>query len=321
MRAIVNTNYGAPDVLELREIDKPLPDSGDVLVRVKAASVNALDWHFMRGLPYVLRAAGGGMLKPKATVRGVDVAGLVEAVGAEATGFQVGEEVFGGLAGAFAEYACGSQEKLVRKPVGLTFAQAAAVPIAGCTALQALRDQGQLQSGQRVLINGAAGGVGTFAVQIAKAFAAEVTGVCNTGNIELVRSLGADHVIDYTADDFTKGLRYDLIIDCVGNHRLGDLRRALTATGTLVMVGGDTGNWLGPLIRPLQGLVLSRFIKQRLRFFIANINTADLVALSELVDDGKLTPVIDRTYPLNETPEAIRYLETRHARGKTVITM
>jgi len=321
MRAIVNTKYGSPDVLELREIDKPLLDGGEVLVRVQAASVNPLDWHFMRGLPYLLRAAGGGMLKPRAIVRGVDVAGLVAAVGAQATGFQVGEEVFGGLDGAFAEYACGSQEKLVHKPVGLTFAQAAAVPIAGCTALQALRDHGQLQSGQRVLINGAAGGVGTFAVQIAKAFAAEVTGVCSDGKIELVRSLGADHVIDYTAEDFTKGLRYDLIIDCVGNHPLGGLRRALTATGTLVMVGGDTGNWLGPLVRPLQALVLSRFIKQRLRFFIANINKADLATLIELIDNGKLTPVIDRTYPLNETPEAIRYLETRHARGKTVITM
>jgi NADPH:quinone reductase-like Zn-dependent oxidoreductase len=321
MRAIVNTRYGSPDVLELREIDKPRPDSSDVLVRVKAASVNPLDWHFMRGVPYVLRVAGSGMRKPKATVRGVDVAGLVEAVGAEVTGFQVGQEVFGGLEGAFAEYACGAEQKLARKAAGLTFAQAAAVPIAGCTALQALRDHGQIKSGQSVLINGAAGGVGTFTVQIAKAFAAEVTGVCSTGNIELVRSLGADHVIDYTADDFTKGLRYDLIIDCVGNHALADLRRALTTTGTLVMVGGDTGNWLGPLIRPLQALALSRFIKQRLRFFIANINKADLVALSELVDDGKLTPVIDRTYPLNETPEAIRYLETRHARGKTVITM
>ncbi|MGD0198724.1 MAG: NAD(P)-dependent alcohol dehydrogenase [Solirubrobacteraceae bacterium] len=321
MRAIVNTEYGSPDVLELREIDRPQPRSGEVLVRVHAASVNPLDWHFMRGLPYVLRAAGSGMRKPRATVRGVDLAGQVEAVGVDVTGFQPGDEVFGGLDGAFAEYACGSQQKLARKPAGLTFEQAAAIPIAGCTALQALRDHGQVQSGQSVLINGAGGGVGTFAVQIAKTFAAEVTGVCSTGKVALVRSLGADHVIDYTADDFTQGARYDLIVDCAGNHPLGAVRRALAATGTLVMVGGDSGNWLGPLVGPLQVLALSRFVKHRLRVFIANINRADLDALSDLVEAGKLTPVVDRTYPLPETAEAIRYLETGHAAGKTVISV
>ncbi|MGA2470693.1 MAG: NAD(P)-dependent alcohol dehydrogenase [Solirubrobacteraceae bacterium] len=321
MKAIINTEYGSPDLLELREIDKPDVDAGDVLVRVRASSVNPLDWHLMRGLPYIARLMGLGLRKPKGTVRGVDVAGHVEAVGEDVTQFQVGDEVFGGCDGAFAEYVCGPEKKFVHKPAGLTFEQAAALPIAGCTALQALRDHGRLQAGQTVLINGAAGGVGTFAVPIAKALGAEVTGVCSTRNVEMVRSLGADHVIDYTQDDFTDGQRYDLILDAVANRSLSDLRRALSPTGTLVIVGGGSGKWLGPFVVLLQALVRSRFVSQRLHFFMANVNNEDLAALAALVESGKVTPVIDRTYPLNETAEAIRYLETGHARGKTVITV
>jgi NADPH:quinone reductase-like Zn-dependent oxidoreductase len=321
MKAIVNTKYGSPDILELREIDRPEVDAGGVLVRVRASSVNPLDWHCMRGSPYIGRLTGLGLRKPKGTVRGVDVAGHVEAVGDRVTQFKPGDEVFGGCDGAFAEYMSGPEEKFVHKPAGLTFEQAAAVPIAGCTALQALRDHGNIQSGQTVLINGAAGGVGTFAIPIAKAAGAEVTGVCSTRNVELVRSLGADHVIDYTQDDFTHGQRYDLILDAVANRPLSDLRRALAPTGTLVLVGAGNGKWLGPFVLMLHAVVRSRFGKQRLLFFMANINNDDLAALAELIESGKVTPVIDRTYPLNETAEAIRYLETGHARGKTVITV
>jgi NADPH:quinone reductase-like Zn-dependent oxidoreductase len=238
------------------------------------------------------------------------------------TAFQPGDEVFGARTGAFAEYVRGAERNFVPKPAGLTFEQAAAVPIAGCSALQALRDRGDLQPGQRVLINGAAGGVGTFAVQIAKAFGAHVTGVCSTRNLELVRSIGADEVIDYAIDDFARsGQRYDLVVDAVGNRSLRDFRRVLSRKGTLVLVGGGGGRWLGPMAGPLRGAVMSRFVSQRLRLLLAKITKADLVVLKELIEAGKVTPVIDRTYPLSDTPEAIRYLEAGHARGKVVITV
>ncbi len=322
MKAIVGTEYGSPDGLQLQDLDKPAVDGDGVLVRVRAASVNPLDWHVMRGLPYLVRLTEG-LRRPKRSVRGVDVAGHVEAVGENVTEFQPGDEVFGAKGGAFAEYVCaGEKNFLVPKPVGLTFEQAAAVPVAGTTALQALRDKGQIQSGQRVLINGAAGGVGTFAVQIAKAFGADVTGVCSTRNVDLVRSIGADQVIDYTREDFIRsGQRYDLILDAVGNRSLSDFRRALTPKGTLVLVGGGDGRWLGPLALPLRALVLSRFVGQRMLLLLAKNNKEDLVVLKELIEAGKVTPVIDRTYPLSETPEAVRYLEAGHARGKVVITV
>jgi NADPH:quinone reductase-like Zn-dependent oxidoreductase len=322
MKAIVNSEYGSPDHLSLQEIEKPLIGEDDVLVRVRATSVNPLDWHEMRGEPYLARFMGVGFRRPKNIVRGVDVAGIVEAVGGNVTEFRAGDEVFGGKNGAFAEYVRGKEKNFVLKPAGLTFEQAAAMPIAGVTAFQALRDRGQLQPGQRVLINGAAGGVGTFAVQIARSFGGHVTGVCSGRNVEMVRSIGADQVIDYTREDFTRsGQSYDLIVDNVGNHSLRDLRRALTPKGTLVIVGGKSGRWLQPLPRIVNALMLSRFVDQKLVMFIANINKADLLILKELVEAGKLTPVIDRTYPLSETPEAIRYLEAGHAQGKVVITV
>jgi len=251
------------------------------------------------------------------------VAGIVEAIGKDVTQFQAGDEVFGARDGALADYVGGRERNFVPKPAGLTFEQAATIPMAGCTALQGLRDKGKLQLGQRVLINGAAGGVGTFAVQIAKAFGAQVTGVCSTRNVDLVRSIGADQIVDYTQEDFTRGgQRYDLIFDTVGNHSFRHLRRVLTPTGTLIAIGGGkSGNFLGPLLYPVRALVLSRFVGQRLLPFMANINAGDLAALKELVEAGKVTPVIDRTYPLSETTEAIRYLETGHARGKVVITV
>jgi len=320
LKAVVGTEYGSPDDLELQEIDKPVVDGDGVLVRVRATSVNPLDWHFMRGLPYFVRLTAG-LRRPKRSVPGVDVAGHVEAVGENVTQFQPGDEVFGSRGGAFAEYVCGGERNFVAKPVGLTFEQAAAVPGAGCTALQALRDRGQIQPGQRVLINGAAGGVGTFAVQIAKAFGADVTGVCSTRNVDMVRSIGADQVIDYTREDFTRvGQRYDLILDAVGNRSLSDFRRALTPKGTLVLVGGGSGRLLGPLALPLRALVVSPFVGQRLLPFLAKVSKEDLVVLKELIEAGKVTPVIDRTYPLSEAPEAIRYLEAGHAQGKVVIT-
>jgi NADPH:quinone reductase-like Zn-dependent oxidoreductase len=321
MKAIANDEYGPPEDLELREIDKPDVGADDVLVRVRATSVNPADWHIMRGLPYLVRVSEG-LRRPKRSVPGVDLAGEVEAVGENVTQFQPGEEVFGGRNGAFAEYVRGAERNFAPKPGGLTFEQAAAVPIAGCSALQALRDRGDLQPGQRVLINGAAGGVGTFAVQIAKSFGAHVTGVCSTRNLELVRSIGADEVIDYTAADFAgSGRRYDLIVDAVGNRSLRDFRRALTRKGTLVLVGGGGGRWLGPLALPLRAAVMSRFVSQRLRPFLAQIKKPDLVVLKELIEAGEVMPVIDRTYPLSDTPEAIRYLEAGHARGKVVITV
>ncbi|MDX6400029.1 MAG: hypothetical protein QOF27_635 [Gaiellaceae bacterium] len=322
MKAIVNHEYGSPADLKLQEIDKPAVGEDSVLVRVRAASVNPYDWHILRGLPYFVRLSEG-LRRPKHPVPGVDVAGQVEAVGENVTRFKPGDEVFGGRSGAFAEYVCGVERNFTPKPASLSFEQAAAIPMAGCTALQGLRDAGQLQPGQAVLINGAAGGIGTFAVQIAKALGGEVTGVCSTANVELVNSIGADEVIDYTVDDFTLGNRqYDLILQLAGNQSLSDLRRALGPNGTLVLVGGgDDGNLLGPLATPVRAFIVSRFVSQRLLPFLAKLRTKDMVFVTELIEAGKVTPVIGRTYPLSEVPEAIRHVETGHARGKTVITV
>jgi NADPH:quinone reductase-like Zn-dependent oxidoreductase len=319
---ITNDAYGPPGDLRLEEIDRPELDEDGILVAVRAAAVNPYDWHVMRGTPYLVRLSEG-LRRPKRSVRGVDMAGRVEQVGANVTQVQAGDDVFGwGRWGAFAEYERAGEQSCVPKPPGLSFEQAAAVPTAGCTALQGLRDVGGLQTGQRVLVNGAAGGVGTFAVQIANALGAEVTGVCSTGNVDLVRSLGADHVVDYTVDDFARaGERYDLIFDLVGNRSLRDLRRAATPKGAVVFCGGGSGNWIGPLLLPLHGLVVSTFAGQRLRTFLARLRRDDLLVMCDLVADGKLTPVVDRTYPLSEAPEAIRYLEAGHARGKVVVTV
>jgi len=321
MQAVVYETYGAPNVLHLKEIATPEVADDGVLVRVRAASVNPLDWHFMRGLPYIVRVSEG-LRHPKRSSLGVDVAGVVEAVGTAATTFQSGDEVFGHCQGAFAEFVRGRAHNFAPKPANLSFTQAAAIPVAGYTALQALRDKGDLTSGQRVLINGAAGGVGTFAVQIAKAFGAEVTAVCSTRNLDLVRSIGADHVVDYTQQDFTHaGQRYDLILDIAANHSLAAYRRVLVPDGTLVLIGAARGQWIGPVARPLSGLVRSRFVSQRMVPLLAKHSKDDLIALKELIEAGKVTPVIDRTYPLSETADAIRYLEAGHARGKVVLTV
>jgi NADPH:quinone reductase-like Zn-dependent oxidoreductase len=321
MKAIVYHKYGSPDVLELREIDRPAVDADGVLVRVRAASVNALDWHLIRGLPYAGRVILG-LRKPKRNIPGVDLAGRVEAVGREVTQFRPGDEVMGHCRGAFAEYVCGRERNFVPKPARITFEQAAAVPVAGLTALQGLRDVGRIGSGQQVLINGAAGGVGTFAVQIAKSFGAEVAGVCSARNVDMVRSLGADRVIDYAKDDFTRtAQRYDLIFDVAGSRSLSDCRRVLAHDGTLVLVGAPEGRWLAPFPRLLRAFVLSRFVSQRLVMFLAKVDRSDLVALKELIEAGKVTPVVDRCYPLREAAEAIRYVEAKHARAKVIVTL
>lgn len=326
MRAVVRHRYGSSDVLELRDIDKPVVDDDSVLVRVRAASVNAYDWHMLRGRPYLVRMFAG-LRKPKSTGVGVDLAGLVEAVGKNVTQFRPGDEVFGHGGGAFAEYLCAGENNFVLKPANLTFEQAAAVPMAGSTALQALRDKGRIQPGQKVLVNGAAGGVGTFAVQIAKSFGADVTGVCSTRNVDLVRSIGADHVIDYTREDFTRsGQRYDLMLDVAASHSLSACRRVLSSNGIYVSVGSAGGPDEQPrsvevLVGVLEILLVSRFTSQKLLPFLAKFSKEDLVVLKELIEAGKVTPVIDRTYPLSETPEAIRYLEKGHAQGKVVITV
>ena len=315
MKAIVQVKYGSPEALELKEIDKPVIKDTQVLVRVHAAGVNPLDWHFVRGQPYIARLALG-LPRPKNGVRGVDVAGHIEAVGKNVRQYQAGDEVFGACDGAFAEYAPAGEDMVVPKPANLTFDQAAAVPVAAVTALQALRDVGKLQSGQKVLINGAAGGVGTFAVQIAKSFGADVTAVCSTRNVELVRSIGADHVVDYTREDFTRsGSHYDVVLDNAGSHSLGEYRRVLAADGTLIM---NSGAALGTMAA---GRMLSPFVRQKLRSFLAKLNREDLIVLCKLIEAGKLTPVIDRTYPLSQTPAAIGYVEAGHARGKVVITV
>jgi NADPH:quinone reductase-like Zn-dependent oxidoreductase len=322
MKAVVYCEYGPPGVLALEDVERPVLGDSQLLVRVRAAAVNPLDWHYMRGTPYIARL-DMGLRKPKVTRLGVDYAGTVEAVGRSVTQFKPGDEVFGGRNGAFAEYvAVRADRSVVLKPANLTFEQAAAVPVAAVTALQGLRDKGQLRPGQKVLINGASGGVGTFAVQIAKSLGAHVTGVCSTRNVELVRSIGADSVIDYTKEDFTKGAqRYDLIIDNVGNHSLSDVRHVLTPNGRYVMIGGPAGRWVDPIPRAFASAVMSRFVSQDMRFFVAQLNPKDLAVLSELLQSGKVTPVIDRRYKLSEIQDAVRYLETGRARGKVVITM
>ncbi|MDH3290215.1 MAG: NAD(P)-dependent alcohol dehydrogenase [Gemmatimonadota bacterium] len=323
MKAIVQDTYGSPDVLQLRDIDTPVPGDDDVLVRVHAAGVDPGVWHVMTGLPYLIRIMGYGLRAPKTRVRGFDVAGRVEAVGKNVTRFEVGDDVFGMCNGSFAEYACAKEDACARKPANLTFEQAAVVPNSAFTALQGLRNQGKVQAGQRVLIIGAAGGVGSYAVQLAKAFGADVTGVCSTTKLDLVRSIGADHVIDYTREDFAAtGQRYDVILDTAGARPLSRLRRALTPRGTLVFVGAEGGNrWTGGIGRQLRAVMLSPFVRHNLRMFIAMGNKEDLEFLKELIEAGKVTPLIDRTYSLSEAPEAIRYLAKGHARGKVAITV
>jgi NADPH:quinone reductase-like Zn-dependent oxidoreductase len=314
MKAIVYEKYGSPGVLELRDIEAPAVADDGVLVRIRAASANPYDWHFMRGKPLFARAMFGWS-KPKSHAFGADLAGEVEAVGKSVTRFRPGDSVFGEGAGAFAEYACVPERWLAKKPANLTFEQAAAVPMAGVTALQGLRDSGKIQAGQKVLIHGASGGVGTFAVQITKSFGAEVTGVCSTKNVEMVRSIGADHIVDYTREDFTRsGARYDLLLDTIGNRSLRECRRVLAPKAVYVHVGGR-------MARVLALPIVSPFVSQNLVQLIAKRNAADLEILKGLIEAGKITPVIDRTYPLSEVPAAIRYLETGHARGKIVIAV
>ena len=325
MKAIVQDRYGTADVLELEDIDEPVIGDDDVLLRVQAASAHIGDWHIMTGLPYLIRIVVPdlGLRAPKARVRGLDVAGRIEAVGKDVTQFRPGDEVFGICNGSFAEYAMARSDKIAPKPANLTFEQAAVVPTSGFAALQAVRDKGKVQPGQKVLIIGAGGAVGTFAVQIAKAFGAHVTGVCSTSKVDLVRSLGADEVIDYTRDDFAEtGQRYDLILDTAGARSVPHLRRALTPKGTLVIVGAEGGGrWFGGFGRNLRAQMLSPFVSQKLGLFASKEKGEDLVVLKELIEAGKVTPVIDRAYSLSEAPQAIRHLEEGHARGKVVITV
>ena len=322
MRAIVQHAYGASDVLRLQDIDEPTPRPHEVLVRVHAASINHADWFLTSGRPYVMRVALG-LRRPRVAVRGRDLAGRVETVGAAVTRFRPGDDVYAETTtGSFAEFACVPERLLARKPTNLTFKQAAAVPVAAVTALQGLRDVGEVQPHHAVLINGASGGVGTFAVQIAKTLGADVTGVCSTRNVELVRSLGADHVIDYTREDFAhSGQRYDLIFDLAGQHPLSACRGALTRTGTLVLASGNGGRVLGPLGRYIQALALSPFVPQRLRVHAAKPSQQDLVALTALIEAESVTPVIEATYVLADTAEAIRHLAEQHARAKIVIAV
>ncbi len=323
MKAIVQDKYGSPDVLSLEDIDQPEIGDDDVLVRVRAVGVDPGIWHLMTGLPYLIRIMGYGLRTPKTRVPGTDVGGTVEAVGNNVTQFGAGDEVFGGCQGALAEYACGKADKLTHKPEDLTFEQAAVVTTSALTALQGLRDHGNVQAGQKVLIIGASGGVGTFAVQLAKVLGAGVTGVCSTTKIDMVRSIGADDVIDYKRDDFAQqGQRYDVIFDTGGNSSLSDLRRALTPRGTLVIVGGEGGGkWMGGTDRQLRGLMLSPFVRHNLRSFVAVVRQEDMQFLKEPLEAGKVTPVLDRTYSLSDAPDAIRYLAEGHARGKVAITV
>ncbi len=323
MKAIVQDIYGSADVLDLRDIDKPAVGNDDVLVRVHAAGVDPGVWHLMTGLPYLVRIAGFGLRQPKTRVRGTDLAGRVEAVGRNVIQFKPADEVFGTGDGTFAEYVCTRAETLLTRPRNLTYEQAAAIPTSALTALHGLRDAGKARPGQKVLIVGAAGGVGTFGVQIAKALGTEVTGVCSTTKTDLVLSLGADHAIDYTREDFADGRRrYDLILDTAGIRPLSTLRRALTPDGTLVIVGGEGGGrWLGGTDRQLRALLLSPFVRQKLRSFISMPRKDDLQFVKELVEAGRITPAIDKTYPLSDVPAAIRHLEAGRARGKVVITI
>ena len=322
MKAIVQKKFGSPDnALELQEIDKPVVKDDEVLVRVHAASIHIGDSYGMRGVPYLLRPVFS-LSRAKNRVPGTDIAGTVEAVGKSVTQLRPGDEVFGWCKGAFAEYVSVSEDALALKPANLTFEQAGAVGVSAFTALQALRDQGKVQPGQRVLITGASGGVGTFAVQIAKSFGAEVTGVCSTRNVDMVRSIGADQVIDYTQEDFTRnGQHYDLILDNVGNHSLADTRAALTPNGTLLANGAPVSGWVGGLGRPAKAFVLSLFVRQQGRPFVSLPNKEDLATLKELAEAGKVTPVIDRTYPLSETHEAMAHVGEGHAQGTTIITV
>jgi NADPH:quinone reductase-like Zn-dependent oxidoreductase len=324
MKAIIYCDYGSADVLQFRDVEKPVPSDDEVLVRVRAASVNPYDWHMMRGTPYAARVAIG-LRKPADIRMGVDFAGTVDSVGKNVTDLEAGDDVFGARTGALAEYIAVPPSRLALKPTNVTFEQAATVGVAAVTALQGLRDKGQVRPGQKVLINGASGGVGTFAVQIAKSFGAEVTGVCSTRNLELVRSIGADHVIDYTRQDFTADEgRYDVMIDNVGNRSLSESRRILKPDGRYVLIGGggpDDGRWLGPLPRVVNTMVMSRFVSQEMGMFMANVNSADLNVLRSLLQAGTITPIIDRRYTLQEAAEAIRYLEQGRARGKVVVTV
>jgi NADPH:quinone reductase-like Zn-dependent oxidoreductase len=323
MKAVVQETYGSADVLRLRDVDPPAIGDDEVLVRVHAAGVDRGVWHLMTGLPYPIRLAGYGLRAPKTPVPGADLAGVVTAVGKDVTRFRPGDEVLGIGKGAFAEYARALERKLVAKPAGLTFEQAAAVSISGSPALRAVRDYARVKPGQKVLVVGASGGVGSYAVQLAKVFGAEVTGVCSTTKVDLVRSFGADHVIDYTRDDFADGTRrYDVILDIGGNSTLSRLRRALTPAGMLVILGGETdGRWLGGTDRQLRALLLSPFVSQQLRNLFPQESHEYIAALVELIEAGKITPVIDRTYRLSEAPKAIRYVEEGHARGKVVVTV
>jgi NADPH:quinone reductase-like Zn-dependent oxidoreductase len=323
MKAMVHDSYGSADVLELRDVDQPAIGADEVLVRVRAAGVDRGVWHVMTGLPYPIRLAGYGLRAPKNAVLGTDLAGVVEVVGKDVTRFQPGDEVFGIGKGAFADYARVPENKLAPKPTNLSFHQAAVVAISGLTALQGVRDHGRVEAGHQVLIIGASGGVGSYAVQLAKAFGAEVTAVCSGTKVDMVRSLGADRVIDYTRDDFAKGLqRYDVILDIGGNSSLSRLRHALAPKGTLVIIGGETdGRWLGGSDRQVRAMLMSPFISQNMGTFICKENHEDMLVLKELIEAGKITPVIDRAYPLSEVPKAVRYLEEGQVRGKIVITV
>jgi NADPH:quinone reductase-like Zn-dependent oxidoreductase len=325
MKAMVQDRFGPPGVLRLADIDLPEIGPGDVLVGVCAAGLNPYDWHMLRGDPLIARLIPGavGLIRPKYRVAGLDAAGVVEAVGADVRGLSAGDEVLGFCPGAFAEYARAEAGKVVPKPASLTFEQAAAIPIAATTALRGIREVGRVRAGHRVLVNGAAGGVGSFAVQIAAALDAKVTGVCSTRNADLVRSLGAAHVIDYTTDDFTREPdRYDVILDNVGNQPLSRLRRALAPAGILVLnAGGSPGQVVGPLGAMARAAVVDRFVRQRLRFLPTREDRAELAAITVLIENGKLTPVVDRTYPLADTAEGLRHVEGGHARGKVVITV
>ena len=324
MKAIRFCEYGSPDVLKFEDVEKPVPNDDQILIKVRSASLNFIDLGVMRG-PWPLRLMSG-LRKPEKTGLGTDVAGQVEAVGKNVTLFKAGDEVFGAARPSLAEYVCARADRAIAlKPSNITFEQAASVPIAAITALQGLRDKGHISPGQKVLINGASGGVGTFAVQIAKSWGAEVTGVCSTRNLDLVRSLGADHVIDYTKEDFTKGeQRYDVILDNVGTQPLSGFKRALVPNGICVMIGGggpNDGGLIGPMARPIKALFLSPFMTQKMGMMMAELNKKDLNVLGDLMQSGKVKPVIDRTYPLSQIADAIRYLEQGHARGKVVITI